>query len=193
MIEGLKHLLQRFDAYLFEYFNAFSNNGNTSVMVFFSFFASHSFLIPANIIFASYLLFIKKDRWSCIKLLSISISSYLVMSGLKLYFHRVRPMHPVHDTALGFSFPSGHAMSSVTFYGLLIYFVSAEVKEPVLKWLLIVLFAAMIVTIGFSRVYLRVHFGSDVLAGYFFGLIWLTLSLIILNKIQQKKPYENSI
>ena len=192
-MKSLKHLLQLFDSELFQHIQAFTNDGNTAIMVFITFFASHSFLIPANIILGLIFLILKKDKWSCIQLLTVSISSYLVMSGLKLYFHRVRPMHPVHHAALGFSFPSGHAMSSVTFYGMLIFFVASQVSNTFLKWSLIFLFGLMIISIGFSRVYLRVHYGSDVLGGYFFGTIWLAVSLLIFNKIQPRKIHEKTI
>jgi membrane-associated phospholipid phosphatase len=187
MLITLKHLLQQFDAGLFDLIKAYTNDLNTHIMVVLSFFASHTFLLPANIILAVYFLFIKKDKWSGIRVIVISATSYLVMSSLKLYFHRARPMHPVHNAASGFSFPSGHSMSAMTFYGLLIYLVARKVKSTTAKWLLSILFGLLIILIGFSRVYLRVHFGSDVLAGFTFGFIWLMISLWVLGKIEDRE------
>ena len=115
----------------------------------------------------------------------VSLGSFIVMWSLKLYFSRPRPDDPVFKAAMGFSFPSGHAMSSMTFYGLLIFLVWKNIENVVLKWILTILLAAFIILIGFSRIYLRVHYASDVMAGFSLGLVWLVLSLWIMHKIEK--------
>ncbi len=106
------------------------------------------------------------------------------MSSLKIFFSRPRPLDPVYEAARGFSFPSGHSMSAMTFYGLLIYIVYDKVENRAIRWTLICLLSLFIILIGFSRIYLRVHYASDVLAGFALGFIWLVISLWILDKIQ---------
>jgi undecaprenyl-diphosphatase len=103
---------------------------------------------------------------------------------LKLIFHRDRPLTPLLEAAKGYSFPSGHALMSITFYGLIIFLVWQNEKNIWLRWLLTILLALLIISIGVSRVYLRVHYASDVLAGFCVGLMWLLLSLWLLNKIE---------
>jgi membrane-associated phospholipid phosphatase len=104
---------------------------------------------------------------------------------LKFIFSRPRPLIPLLEPARGFSFPSGHAMMSFSFYGLLIYLVYVGVKNPYLKWLLMSFLLILIFLIGFSRVYLRVHYASDVIAGFAAGFIWIVLSLFITGRIEQ--------
>ncbi len=94
-------------------------------------------------------------------------------------------MTPLLHEAKGFSFPSGHALMSVTFYGLLIVIVWEFVKAPWLRWLLSILLALLILIIGFSRVYLRVHYASDVVAGFSVGLVWLILSIWALSWVEK--------
>jgi len=91
---------------------------------------------------------------------------------------------PLLEPARGLSFPSGHAMSSVTFFGLLIYYVYRKQKNPGLRFLFICMLVALILMIGLSRVYLRVHYASDVLAGFCAGIIWLIIAIWVLRKIE---------
>ena len=172
-----------FDRQVFSTIEPYINEANTRLMNGVTLFASHGFLLPANIILAAYFIF-KRHRWYSIKIPVVAISSYLLMALMKLYFERERPDDPVHQAAAGFSFPSGHAMSAMTFYGILIYLVWKNVKSGTLQWILIVLLVLFIFMIGFSRVYLRVHYASDVFAGFSLGLVWLVLSLWVMKKIE---------
>jgi len=82
------------------------------------------------------------------------------------------------------SFPSGHAIMVVTFYGLLIYILQHSISIDWLKLMLTFLVVVLILLIGFSRVYLRVHYASDVAAGFVIGLLWLLLSLAVLKWLE---------
>ncbi|HVX24951.1 MAG TPA: phosphatase PAP2 family protein [Parafilimonas sp.] len=94
--------------------------------------------------------------------------------------------------AKGLSFPSGHAIMSVTFYGLLIYIIAQTIKQKPLKWSLIISLCIFVQLIGFSRVYLRVHYASDVAVGYITGLLWLFISLNILKQLEHYMVGYNS-
>jgi undecaprenyl-diphosphatase len=107
------------------------------------------------------------------------------MFTLKRLFHRKRPLIPLLEPASGLSFPSGHAMMSVTFYGLLIYIVSHTIKDQPLKRTLVFSLIVLIAAIGFSRIYLRVHYASDVMAGYIIGLLWLLVALDVLYRLEE--------
>jgi undecaprenyl-diphosphatase len=115
---------------------------------------------------------------------AIALSSLALMFGLKHLFDRNRPLIPLLEEARGLSFPSGHALMSVTFYGLLIYIVFKGFKNKPLKWTLIAMLLALILIIGFSRIYLRVHYASDVIAGFCVGLLWLVICVWVLNRLE---------
>ena len=74
---------------------------------------------------------------------------------------------------------------SMSFYGLLIFLVWENITNKFWKWLLIVLLLLFILLIGFSRIYLRLHYFSDVMAGFAAGLIWLSLSIWSLRRMEQ--------
>lgn len=102
------------------------------------------------------------------------VGSTLLNQVLKFAIQRPRP-----DVALrlveigGFSFPSGHSMAAMAFFGLFIWVACRYVSHPVARRLLIAALGAMIVAVGFSRVYLGVHYASDVVGGFCASLIWL--------------------
>jgi len=157
----------------------------TSFLQGITFLGSHTFLIPANLLLAFYFLFIKKHRWYSIKVPVVALGGLLLMTLLKQFFNRPRPLVPLLEPVRGLSFPSGHALMSVSFYGLLIYLVWENVKEPIRKWLLISSLVILIILIGFSRIYLRLHYFSDVIAGFSIGVIWLSVSIWTVRRIEQ--------
>lgn len=75
----------------------------------------------------------------------------------------------------GYSFPSGHSMVSAAFYGFLIYLIYKNIKSKYLKWSLITALSLLIVLIGTSRIYLGVHYTSDVLAGFLISISYLII------------------
>ncbi|MGZ5246599.1 MAG: phosphatase PAP2 family protein [Flavitalea sp.] len=174
-----------FDTAVFSFVRPFISEAMTSFMVFITFFGTHKFLVPANLVLIGYFLFIKRHRWYSIKVPVVAIGSVGIMLGLKTLFSRLRPTDPLLLEVKGFSFPSGHAMSAMTFYGLLIYLVYRYINRPVLKWSLILLLSIFIFLIGISRVYLRVHYPSDVIAGFSMGMIWLVIALWSTNRIEK--------
>lgn len=174
-----------FDANVFNFIAGHVSDVHTDIMRFFTFLGTHIFLIPANLLLTAWFLFIRKRRWNFIKIPAVALSSLLLMFLLKLIFHRERPLAPLLAQAKGYSFPSGHALMSVTFYGLFIFIVWQSSKPTWFKWLLSMSLFLLIIIIGISRVYLRVHYASDVLAGFCIGLMWLLLSLWILDKIEK--------
>lgn len=174
-----------FDDKAFAFLKGVVSDRNTEVMEFFTFLGKHQFLIPAHIVLIGWFLFIRRHKWYSIKVPVIGISSGLVMLLMKDIFQRQRPLVPLLEPVSGLSFPSGHALCSMTFFGLLIYFVWKHVKHPYIRYSLVFILAFTICMIGLSRVYLRVHHASDVLAGFAFGLIWLILSMKILKRIEE--------
>jgi membrane-associated phospholipid phosphatase len=172
------------DEKAFAFAHSLVSNSMTDIMEGITFFGSHYFLIPANVLLCIYFLIKKRSRYS-IKVSAIAISSVSIMFGLKLLFNRHRPLIPLLAPAQGLSFPSGHAFMSVCFYGLLMIIIwKKEKAHPMLKWTLLLLVIALLLCIGFSRIYLRVHYFTDVLAGYSIGSTWLFLSSYMIDRIK---------
>ena len=172
------------DMAIFEKIKPTVNTITNKIMLFITFLGKHQFLIPANLALIFYFLFINKQTWFSIRVLTISISSLVLMLILKQLFQRKRPLSPLLKAARGLSFPSGHAIMAATFYGLLIYILRHTISIEWLKWGSTILLIVLIVWIGYSRVYLRVHYASDVAAGLIIGLLWLFISLIVLKGLE---------
>lgn len=166
---------------------------NNDIMLLFTFLGTHKFLIPANLLLIGYFLFIKKHKWYSIKVPAIALSSLALMFALKHLFNRPRPGVPLLFHAEGLSFPSGHALFSITFYGLLIYIVYKSDWRKGVKRTLIALLLILIPVIGFSRVYLRVHYATDVAAGFCVGFIWLTFALSLLNRMERHNRRKSDV
>lgn len=173
------------DDQFFLFLEQFVSPGVTVMMQFFSFLASKEFVFGAALLVIFYFMFVKKHKWYSIKVPVVAVGSITLNVVLKLFFNRPRPLLPRLADASGLSFPSGHAMVSFSFYGLLIYLIWINVENRILKWFLICFLFVLILMIGLSRVYLRVHYATDVLAGYALGIIWLVISIVVLNIMEQ--------
>ena len=172
------------DMMIFDKIKPAVNTVNNKIMLFITFLGKHQFLIPANLFLIIYFIVVKKQNWFSIRVITIAISSLVLMLLLKQLFQRKRPLSPLLKAAKGLSFPSGHAIMAVTFYGLLIYILQHTIDIEWLNWLVTILIVLLILSIGFSRIYLRVHYASDVLGGFIIGLLWLMISLAVLKWLE---------
>ena len=119
---------------------------------------------------------------------------------LKNILQRERPTEYRLIDEKGYSFPSGHSMVSMAFYGFLIYLIYKYVKNSKLKYISISLLGILIILIGISRIYLGVHYTSDVLAGFLISISYLILYTSIVGKyvlgrnnrtIERKESFRN--
>jgi membrane-associated phospholipid phosphatase len=172
-----------FDLAAFAWTDQIVSETRTRFIIFITNLASRYFLPVAALALLAYFLWVRRQRWYSLKVLVIAIGSITANELLKLLFDRPRPVLPMVD-AVGLSFPSGHAMVSASFYGLLIYLVWLNVRPLGWRLLFSGLLLLLILLIGFSRVYLRVHYASDVLAGFAGGFIWLILAVALLRRIE---------
>lgn len=133
---------------------------------------------------AAIFLFWKLRSWKFIlQLLGVVIVSGISNIALKNAIDRARPTIEHLVTIKSLSYPSGHAMSAMAFYGFLIYLLY-KIKMP--RWFrftLTIIFSLLILGIGFSRIYLGVHYPSDVLGGFIAGLVWVAFCIILFNII----------
>ena len=82
-----------------------------------------------------------------------------------------------------FSFPSGHAMASMAFYGLIMYYIYKYVKNKTVKNVICTILSILIFLVGVSRIYLGVHYVSDVIAGFLLSMVYLVLYITFVLKI----------
>lgn len=163
----------------------------TSVILVITFLGSQNFLLPANVILILYYLIGKKNKKTALQITAISVTSVVVMFTLKLILQRERPMVPLITKVHGYSFPSGHTFTSVTFYGIIAYIAYRNIQNVYLKWGSVIALIVFIFLVGFSRVYLRLHYASDVIAGFCLGTIWLLLARWLFVKTKETKLQSN--
>ncbi|WP_202406260.1 phosphatase PAP2 family protein [Pontibacillus yanchengensis] len=144
-----------------------------------------------------YLLFISdKSKWVSVYFLVNMLGISLLTKVLKLAFERKRPDILEKYDGTGFSFPSGHSTGAIVFYGFVIYIVFITNMKSSVKWILNSFLGLLILLVGLSRVYVGVHYFSDILAGFSFGLAWLLICILALEvtlwrqQRRQKKKQE---
>ena len=144
-------------------------------------------LIGLTIIF---LLIMKNKKMSFSILLNLVIVTFLNIF-LKNIIQRPRPddFRLINET--GYSFPSGHSMISMAYYGYLIYLIFKFVKNKKLKTFLITILCILILLIGLSRIYLGVHYTSDVIAGFVLSVSYLIIYTSIIKKYIIEREEEN--
>lgn len=163
-----------FDESLRASIHAFANPSLTSLMRGVTMLGSTTFLIALGVCVA--LAFVLAGWHRGVALFATTMAGAIILNAaLKLSFQRIRPA-PFFDTPLpiSYSFPSGHALFSLCFYGVLAWLIAARIRRNTTARVVIWTVAASLVSlIGLSRIYLGVHYPSDVLAGYTAGIVWV--------------------
>jgi len=157
----------------------------TGFMKVVTYFASSVFLQIAYGALVLLSVLLKNPRRS-LEIAAIGIGGFAVNYFMKLSFHRLRPPNPLIDKLDNFSFPSGHATSGFIFYGLLTYLIWKTDIPKLYKYIIGTILILFSLLIGFSRIYLRVHYPSDVLAGICVGFAWLILTVWLFEKLKKK-------
>ncbi|UOQ76321.1 phosphatase PAP2 family protein [Hymenobacter sp. 5516J-16] len=159
-----------------------------------TFLASRNFISGAAGLLINWFLLVRRHRWYSLLIPVVALGSITLNLVLKQLYQRPRPLLPL-TSASGLSFPSGHAMISASFYGLLIYLVWTHVRRPGPRYALVAALLVLILLIGLTRVYLRVHYATDVLAGFTAGAAWLIVAIPLLKKVEMlvKKQFKNQL
>lgn len=140
------------------------------------------FLISLTILLLIIFLFKFKNKKIGFAIVINIINSALLNMILKNILQRERPTEFRFINVAGYSFPSGHSMNSMAFYGFLIYLIYIKIENKYIKWALISILSVLIVLVGTSRIYLGVHYTSDVLAGFLISIVYLILYVNIINQ-----------
>ena len=127
------------------------------------------------------LILIKNKKIGLITLTNLVLIKILNQM-LKIVLKRPRPTEFRIINETGYSFPSGHSMISMAFYGLLIYLIYKKIKNKYLKATLIIILLLLILAIGISRIYLGVHYVSDVIGGFLISISYLIVYIKLIKK-----------
>lgn len=163
----------------------FANHNNivlTNIFKFISFICSPKFMILVNVCLFIFIILKKKYKLFLINV--ASIASVIVNNIIKIIIKRERPNFLVLSNETSYSFPSGHSMISILFFGSIIYLVNKyNIKY---KKTITILLSIFIILVGLSRLYLGVHFLTDVIGGYLCGFIALIIIIMIFERIEKK-------
>ncbi len=179
--------LNVFDSVISKFIAGFITLETTQFMKLITALGSIKVLIPIALLAIFILNKRKRYKWDSIMMLVALGGGLLLNQLLKWVFHRPRPGIARLLEVGGYSFPSGHAMVSIAFYGFLAYLFWSNIRQIKLRYLVTFGLVVLIALIGISRIYLGVHYPSDVLAGFAAGGFWLTSCILSLEAIRNYK------
>lgn len=150
----------------------------TAIMTFISFLGSAIALITLSI---GFIFLIKNKKYPKFIILNLALV-FVINRILKLIIARPRPERLQLVFEKGYSFPSGHSMVAFGFYGFLIYLIYKNIENKKIKYPLVAFLALLILFIGISRIYLGVHYVTDVIGGFIFAFLYLIVFVKYLYK-----------
>lgn len=163
------------DTLVHSYILNIRNDNLTAILKIITNLAGASFLLAFSTIL---LIFSKQKKISLLVLINL-ISAFLINEITKSIFTRTRPVGINLIDETGYSFPSGHSMVALSFYGFITYILFKQTKNKYNKILLLTTFSIIIISIGFSRIYLGVHYLTDVIGGFLLSIIYLIIYINI--------------
>jgi undecaprenyl-diphosphatase len=172
----VEHHTGAFDSYIRDYVHQWTSPALTRLMFATTYMGSTGLVIIALLAFALFRHFLW--RRAAIWLLVTLGGAAILSLALKSAFHRPRPTPFFGHVPHTYSFPSGHSLFSFCFYGVLAGLLAARTNSRPLRILIWIVAATLVFAIGLSRIYLGVHYPSDVLAGYLVGAIWVSTMLV---------------
>src|SRR5690348_10702676 len=177
--EVLESETLRFDNLVRATVHSWASPGFTRFMQVMSWIGSVNFLGGFVALCVALFLYVRWRRAALLVLIAVA-GAIPLDTILKATFHRARPT-PFFGTPLpaSFSFPSGHALFSVCVFGVLAAVTTTRVSQPWLRAMVWGGAGALVVLIGFSRIYLGVHYPSDVIAGYLAAAIWVSTIAVV--------------
>ena len=180
--EMLQGDTQHFDQMIREWMHRYASQGMTSVMNAISLLGYNILIVELAIALAIFAWL----RWRRALLwLAVAMTGSLVLDlTLKYIYHRTRPTAYFGMAPHSYSFPSGHALCSFCFYGVMAGLLSARIKSLAWRLLIWVAAVALVIAIGVSRIYLGVHYPSDVVAGYLAATVWVG-TVIVLDHVRR--------
>ena len=179
LINVLNENIQKFDAFIYNVVISIKSDLVTNIFKVVTEFGDALVLIIITLLSFVILKNKKISASIAINLLIFPLLNIL----LKNIFKRPRPEGFKLIEENGFSFPSGHSMAAMAFYGLIIYFIFKNINNKKIRNISCILLSILIVLIGTSRIYLGVHYASDVIAGFLVSIAYLVVYITIVLKL----------
>lgn len=178
------NLITTFDAAVYNLLTMHMNESLTSIAKAITFLGQDKFIIFVLILVLIISFILKKIKTGAIVVLFLIIT-HTINYIIKIIFQRPRPeiLRLIEEN--GFSFPSGHTMAATALYGILIYLILKSELNKNLKIISASILSLMAFSVGLSRIYLGVHYASDVLGAFLISIILL----LILISINEKKEF----
>ena len=174
----------RFDASVRAWVHQFASQPLTTAMVLTSHLGSE---VLVGVFIVAVIVFVRRGWTRAAMWLLTSMAGALVLDlTLKSGFHRARPVPFFGVAPHSYSFPSGHSLFSFCIYGVLAGVIARRMRSNLVAAFIWTAAAVLIAAIGFSRIYLGVHYPSDVLAGYLAGAIWVA-ALVTVDRIRKRR------
>ena len=143
---------------------------------------------PVSLIITTIILmFLIKDKKINLSLIINLLTITVMNTIIKELVKRPRPSGYNIITETGYSFPSGHSMVGLAYFGYLIYLTNKYLSNKYLKLTITIFLSLLIISIGLSRIYLGVHYASDVIAGFLLSSIYLIIFILITNKLIKER------
>lgn len=182
-----RHNILAFDHTIISFVQGLETPSLTAIMKWFTFIGSGDSIMVIALIVMFFLYIVLHHRSELVFFIIVVMGAGFLNGILKDYFHRARPdLHRLIEIG-GYSFPSGHAMSAMAVYGALAFLLWRHISTRFGRSLLIIFSAMMIFMIGISRVYLGVHYPSDIIGGYFASGFWLATAIWFYQKYKEKR------
>ena len=182
----------QFDQIVISFIQGFESSTLTAIMKFFTYIGSFPSVLVISILAALFLYFVLNHRTELLLFGAVVIGTPIINQILKQFFHRARPdLHRLIEIG-GYSFPSGHAMNAFAVYGILAFLLWRHIPTRLSRTILIIISSIFILMIGTSRIYLGVHYPSDIIGGYFASGFWLAISIWFFQRYKKKRSARNS-
>lgn len=170
------------DNYIYNLIKGFISPKMTPIVKFITEFGNYTVMVPVIILFYLFNKDKSFNRYFTINLVAIFTSNFIVKNIIR----RDRPIDINLIIENGFSFPSGHSMVSFAFYGFIIYYVYCSHLSKLGKTIIISILTLLVLMIGLSRIYLGVHYASDVIGGFVLALVYLIIFIKYIYKKEKK-------
>lgn len=181
-----KGTIEKFDVPIIQFVQGLEMESLTFMFKMFTWIGSGYGVTPITVIICCLLFFKFKRQIDACFVAFTMISTILLNEGLKRVFTRERPeIYRLMDAG-GYSFPSGHTMMAVSLYTMVVYAFWRHMKSSIGRTLLLIGSLLTAFLIAMSRIYVGVHFPSDIAGGFFMSALWLTILFAGYDQIRRR-------
>ncbi|MCM3125047.1 phosphatase PAP2 family protein [Mesobacillus sp. AQ2] len=181
--------LMAFDRHVISFIQGLESPWLTSIMKFFTYIGTIRFIAVLTILLFILMFYVLRFRLEVLVFLAVVFCTPILNRLLKLFFQRARPdFHRLIEIG-GYSFPSGHAMNAFSFYSIMAFLLWRHVQGRIGRMAVILASSFMILSIGVSRVYLGVHYPSDIVGGFLASSLWVAAVIWLFQRYKDRQFY----